>query len=290
MYKGFIRSHLDYCDFIYHIPPIIRNSPLEISLNFLMKSIEKVQYMSALAVTGAWRGSNRSKLYEEIGWETLSDRRMYRRLLQLYKITNSMTPEYLSNKLPPKKRPYLYSNHETLLFREFRCHTSRYANSFFPDAVSTWNRIFGNFNFMPSIGEFKSHMISLIRPMAKSTFDIHDPIGLRFLFMLRLELSPLRSHKFNHNFADTDSNLCSCNDGAENTDHFFLKCSNFSNQRVFLLESVNNIILNHYHNMHIAFDNYRFFLYGHHLLSLSDNKTLLQASIKFIKDSKRFSN
>ena len=103
MYKVFIRSHLDYCDFIYHIPPIIRNSPLEISLNFLMESIEKVQYMSALAVTGAWRGSNRSKLYEEIGWETLSDRRMYRRLLQLYKITNSMTPEYLRNKLPPKK-------------------------------------------------------------------------------------------------------------------------------------------------------------------------------------------
>jgi len=103
MYKVFIRSHLDYCDFIYHIPPIIRNSPLEISLNFLMESIEKVQYISALAVTGAWRGSNRSKLYEEIGWETLSDRRMYRRLLQLYKITNSMTPEYLSNNLPPKK-------------------------------------------------------------------------------------------------------------------------------------------------------------------------------------------
>ena len=101
MYKVFIRSHLDYCDFIYHIPPIIRNSPLEISLNFLMESIEKVQYMSALVVTGAWRGSNRSKLYEEIGWETLSDRRMYRRLLQLCKITNNMTPDYLSNKLPP---------------------------------------------------------------------------------------------------------------------------------------------------------------------------------------------
>ena len=103
MYKVFVRSHLDYCDFIYHIPPIIRNSPLEISLNFLMESIEKVQYMGALAVTGAWQGTNRSKLYEELGWETLSDRRMYRRVLQLYKISNMMTPDYLSNKLPPKK-------------------------------------------------------------------------------------------------------------------------------------------------------------------------------------------
>ena len=25
MYKVFVRSHFDYCDFIYHIPPIIRN-------------------------------------------------------------------------------------------------------------------------------------------------------------------------------------------------------------------------------------------------------------------------
>ena len=288
MYKVFVRSHFDYCDFIYHVPPLIRNSPLEISLNHLMESIEKVQYMGALAVTGAWQGSNRSKLYEEIGWETLSDRRMYRRLLQLYKITNNMTPDYLSNKLPPKKRPFLYSNHETLLFREFRCHTSRYANSFFPDAVTTWNRLIGNFDLMPSIGKFKLHIISLTRPMAKSIFKVHDPIGLRFLFMLRLELSPLRSHKFNYNFADTNSNVCACNDGIENTDHYFLKCSNFSNQRRTLLRSVNDILKKY--NVYIAVDNYRFFLYGHHLLSQADNKVILHASIKFIKETKRFSN
>ena len=108
--------------------------------------------------------------------------------------------------------------------------------------------------------------------MAKS-----DPIGLRFLHMLRLELSPLKSHKFNYNFADTDSNLCSCNDGVENTDHFFLKCSHFLTQRETLLRSVNDILLNY--NVHIACDNYRFFLYGHHLISQSDNKVIPQASI-----------
>ena len=140
---------------------------------------------------------------------------------------------------------------------------------------------------MPSIGKFKLYIISLIRPMAKSTFNIHDPIGLSFLYMLRLELSPLRSHKFNYDFADTASNLCSCNDGVENTDHFFLKCSNFSDQRETLLRSVNDILQNY--NIDIAFENYRFFLYGHHLLSSSDNKVILHASIKSIKESKRFS-
>ena len=107
MYKVFVRSHLDYCDFIYHVPPTISISPLEKSLNYLMESIEKIQYMGALAVTGAWQGSDRSRLYEEIGWESLSDRHMYRRALQLNnKLTNNLTPTYLNIKLPPRKRPF----------------------------------------------------------------------------------------------------------------------------------------------------------------------------------------
>ena len=36
--------------------------------------------------------------------------------------------------------------------------------------------------------------------MTKGIFGIHDPVGLRYLFQLRVSLSPLRSHKFRHNF------------------------------------------------------------------------------------------
>ena len=68
-----------------------------------MESLERVQYLAALSITGAWRGSNRTKIYEEIGWESLSDRRMYRRALQMFKIANNMTPNYLTYKQPPHK-------------------------------------------------------------------------------------------------------------------------------------------------------------------------------------------
>ena len=51
-----------------------------------METVERTQYQAALAVTGAWQGSNRSKLYEELGWEFLSDRRWCRRILQIDKI------------------------------------------------------------------------------------------------------------------------------------------------------------------------------------------------------------
>ena len=68
-----------------------------------MEQIDKIQYQTALAVAGAWQGSNRSQIYEEIGWESLSDRRMARRILQIYKIINVMTPSYLKEKLPQIK-------------------------------------------------------------------------------------------------------------------------------------------------------------------------------------------
>ena len=36
MYKAHVRSHLDYCDVIYHIPSRIHQAPLGMTLNSLM--------------------------------------------------------------------------------------------------------------------------------------------------------------------------------------------------------------------------------------------------------------
>ena len=76
-----VRPHLDYCDFIYHIPELQSNQNVEnelddqtevnectvqktgsfldqnevkkIKLNFRMHTLESVQYQAALAITGA---------------------------------------------------------------------------------------------------------------------------------------------------------------------------------------------------------------------------------------------
>ena len=93
MYKMFVRPHLDYSDVIYHIPPIQESGTFNFNLNYLMKSIESTQYNAARAVTGAWKGTNKDKLYAELGWESLSDRRWSRRLVQFYKIFNDFTPQ-----------------------------------------------------------------------------------------------------------------------------------------------------------------------------------------------------
>ena len=92
IFKMHIRSHLDYCDFIYHMPALKNNYTHDINLTDNMNSLESLQYQSALAVTGAWKGTNRDKIYEQLGWETLHNRRESRRLTQFYKIMNNLTP------------------------------------------------------------------------------------------------------------------------------------------------------------------------------------------------------
>ena len=88
-----------------------------------MEKVERTQYQAALAITGSWQGTNRSKLYEELRWETLSDRRWCRRILQIHKIEKYKTPSY-RDKLPPRRMPlYRFNNSNT--FQETRCKTSR---------------------------------------------------------------------------------------------------------------------------------------------------------------------
>ena len=103
IYKMHVRPHLDYCDIIYHIPGKIRETTeldSSLSLHYQMNILEKTQYQAALAVSGAWKGTSRTKIYDELGWETLDQRRMFRRLTQFYKIMTGLTPEYLRIPIP----------------------------------------------------------------------------------------------------------------------------------------------------------------------------------------------
>ena len=83
-----------------------------------MEKVERTQYQTALAITGTWQGTNRSKRYEELRWETLSDRRCCRRFPQIHKIEEYKTTSYLRDKLPPYRRPLYRLNSNT--FQEIR--------------------------------------------------------------------------------------------------------------------------------------------------------------------------
>ena len=124
--------------------------------------------------------------------------------------------------------------------------------------------------------------------MNNEVFGIYDPVGLRYLFQLRLSLSPLRSHKFRHNFTDTPSEICRCNQGIEDTNHFFFSCPNYVTPRATLTSSVINILQKN--NLDYLGNQSQLYLYGHPSINSTDNRKLLLSTIKYIKDSLRFSS
>ena len=290
MYKSLVRPHLDYCDVIFHYPP--DNNGIfdgrennHGTLNALMVKIESVQYQAALAITGTWQGTSRSKLYDELGFESLSNRRSLNRILQLFKINNNLTPDYLRLKLPILR----YQNQPNAnpnIFYEYASRTIRFKKTFFPNAISSWNNIFANVQGDVTKSSIKSHILELTRPQPKSFYNIHDPIGLHYLFQLRTGLSPLRCHKFRHNFQDTPDENCSCNHGFEDTSHFLFTCLNFTIHRASLAVDIINI-LRKYNLLNLA-NNAKFYLYGHRELSSEDNKKVLSCTIRYVKNSGRF--
>ena len=285
MYKALVRSHLDYCDLVYHIPPTSHTPPLGTSLHDHMERVEKLQYQAALAVTGAWQGTSRVKIYEQLGWESLSDRRMSKRVLQLHKIIDGKTPAYLHDKLPPNRNVVISLPN---VFHEIRCRTDRYQNSFFPNAVSQWNTFISDFSDFPSFSDLKKHVISLIRPQPKDVFDVFQPTLLRYLFQLRLGLSRLRHHKKSHNFADTPSDLCICKTGVEDTRHYLLTCPLYASHREVLFTTVENIVREK--NLELSTNSPVLFLYGDSTLSIPENQSIISATLEFIKNSNRLAS
>ena len=125
-----------------------------------------------------------------------------------------------------------------------------------------------------------------MHPMYKCVFDIHDPKGIKYLFQLRVNLSQLRSHKKHHNFTDTPSDICTCNQGIEDTRHFLFECFKFATDRASLAVTVTDFL--HRNTLIELVNNLELYLYGHPSLISVDNKRILSATIQYIKNIQRF--
>ena len=99
--------------------------------------IESVQYNAALAITGAIRGISKGKLYQELGFESLTDRRWFKRLCYLKKILNAKRPACQPDLIPPFQR----SSHNKGCIYELFCRTVFFKNSFLPYAIKEWNKL-----------------------------------------------------------------------------------------------------------------------------------------------------
>ena len=134
---------------------------------------------------------------------------------------------------------------------------------------------------------FQKSLVNIIRPTKKETFNVVDRQGLKWIFQLRLELSPLKCHKKRHNFADTENDSCSCSNSSETTYHFFLICPRYNAIRLTLFDRIKSVL--YPRNINLDDINLiKLLLYGHDELDFSENRKILEYSINFIYLSGRF--
>ena len=167
--------------------------------------------------------------------------------------------------------------------------TVKFNSSFYPNCILEWNTLDPEIRLPPPVAVFKKKLLSIIRPPAKSVFEIHDPLGLSYLSQLRVGLSKLNFHKFKHNFKDTLNPLCPTNDGIEDTEYFLLLCPSFYVQRRDLLAEISQLLqpfvqINNLSNTALI----KLLLYGDKDYSDSINKGIIQLTINFIHKTGRF--
>ena len=138
-----MRPNLDYADMIY-------DKPLNKSFK---RKIEMVQYIAALVITGAFKGTSCNEIYQELGLESLANRRWTRKLFFFFhKMILGLLPSYLKDYLIPCDN------------FSFPARTKTFESSFFPHFVEAWGNLSEELRNVDSINTFRSSILNFVRP------------------------------------------------------------------------------------------------------------------------------
>ena len=149
-----------------------------------------------------------------------------------------------------------------------------------------WNKLDNELRHAVSIAQIKNKLLSAIRPMGNSMYNIHDIIGVRHLTKLRLQFSALNEHKFRHNF-DFLTPVCTCKTEKEDNEHFLLHCLLYDIMRCDLFGQfweIPGLDISHYDSKSLC----ALLLHGSPLLNIIANRIIMEGTISFIKEIKRF--
>ena len=120
--------------------------------------IEQTHYCSALSVTGAWMGTNRQRLYDELGWESLFNRRWFRRLCQFFNLWNTRHPAYLFEEIPNAcEIPYFLRNVNE--YDSVICRIVRFSNTYFRNVLVEYNALIEDVRESNTLGNLNASCI-----------------------------------------------------------------------------------------------------------------------------------
>ena len=159
-------------------------------------------------------------------------------------------------------------------------------NSFFPSTVFELNNFNLKIRNFKTFTAFKKRILKFIRPPSNYIFNGHSPKAIKLITRLRLSLSHLCEHKFQHSFQDTLNPIGSCGDDIETVIHYLLHCPNYLDERRTFLDNLASIGGN-IHDKN-EFQISELLLFGVSSNSDASNTCILNATIQYILATKRF--
>ena len=135
---------------------------------------------------------------------------------------------------------------------------------------------------------------SICKTIWKSS-NVTDSSVTKLITRLRLGFSQLCEQKFRHNFQDTLNPICICAENIKTTIHYLLYCPNYLNERMTLLNNLQNVeenildrncsrlsevlLFKFYHSIQYIFDTKRFDVPLTHLINLQKKLQKFEKSI-----------
>ena len=281
IYKTFIRPVLEYGCVIYD------NCP-----SFVSHLLEHSQRTAGLACTGAYRDTSHSSLLNELGWPSLSKRRDFYKLCQMYKLCKNVSPNYLLETFPTNMGEQHYNLRNNDQIRIPFTRTAAYSNSFYHSTVKLWNELEASMRNCHSLHIFKCHLKRSLFPQPNHLYLYGYGKCTIHLARMRMGLSPLNQHRHNYNYIpNAHCNLCGHR--SEDCIHFFLECVSYQVARNLLLLSVAPLVVDIFPDIYSittlrdkkAFVN--ILLSGDARLNDSSNREIFNYVFQFIEASNR---
>ena len=231
MYKLHVRSIIDYCLPVYG-PSLSKTQ---------IAKLTKIQYRAARIAAQVPMFTSATKIFNDLGWETIENRISFLSVTLFHKIHTKATRPLTRSCMPPLN-DFVTSTRSGKFYKRFPYHDATIRatlkDSFFEKISKEWDDLPIKTRQNWDIAEFKADLASILKPNKTKIFNYGPKFHNSIHTQLRVGMSQLNDHLFRVGISKTKG--CLCGNETESTQHFLLDCFLYQPERVELFRYLKN--------------------------------------------------